>query len=307
MTDTPEKVLSSMIGVQLTDIQNAINALQKQGYRVNKIRKKDGGYRTTFIPPIQLLLVQRKIKTFLVRSFQEWSRGLYGTYKNTSYVDHVRTHSTDRYFFHIDLKNAFPSAQTEIIKPLIYEKFFERTNNKVLSKRMVNLFYDLTTLPGLFRVLPQGTPTAPFLFYLVLGKSGLVNKISSIRGNLNVTVYVDNILVSSRNSINTIIQENIQEKVVSCGFCINNKKTAYYDKFYYQPIINGLRVADERVVLPKKQLRKLRGLIHRALYNPKLIPQAKGIIASLRPIYGGIPPQLMNSHLKLSFRDKRAQ
>jgi hypothetical protein len=180
-----------------------------------------------------------------------------------------------------------------------------------IAQGLADLVLELTTYQG---ILPQGTPTAPFLFYLALTEGGLIEKLDSAcplilpkshdRYKFRLSVYVDNFVISAQKPIPRETQEKIFKIIEELGLKINPKKIRHQGIIHGAPLITGLRVIREnsegKVVLPKKKVRQIRGLIHRAIFDPSLRPKVQGLIASLRPIYGiALPPQLEKPYKKL--------
>ena len=70
------------------------------------------------------------------------------------------------------------------------------------------------------------------------------------------------------------------------------------------PTICGLRIGvagkENKIVLPKKTIRKWRGIIGSARFNhsPELIKKIRGFLFSLKPIYGDERPPQISQILK---------
>jgi hypothetical protein len=298
-TDTPENVLATMIKVSRDELRLALAAAGQ--YTIIKSLKKSGGYRTIYIPAKPLRSVQRKIKLYLQKLWPEPFPGLYGICPGTSCPGHLRVHAADRYFFQLDLQDAFPSTKTKNLRQPLVDRLHLTTNNTRLDHKIVTLIFALTTIDGF---LPQGTPTAPFLFYLALGESGLIDRLARFleEKDITITSYIDNFIFSARHPFSTEMQKHIISIIQKVGFRINPSKTKYHDLHYDTPIISGLRVrtTDSQIILPKKEVRRIRGLLHRAQFDPALRPHVLGLVSMLKPIYHKkIPYQLINGILAL--------
>jgi hypothetical protein len=175
--------------------------------------------------------------------------------------------------------------------------FWAFPQRKEIAQGLTDLIMALTTFRG---ILPQGTPTAPFLFYLALAEGDLFAELKSLfpimlpesqdRYQFRVSAYIDNFVISAQKPIPPRNQEELFKTVEKFGFKINLRKIRQQGMIFGAPLITGLRVTNDKgegkVVLPKRKIRQWRGLIHRAIFEPDLRPKVNGLIASLKPIYG---------------------
>lgn len=273
-------------------------------YTEIKIPKRRGGFRTISIPPEELKKIQRGILRFLRDLWNIRHMQINGLHRG-SYIEHAKRHSESRFIFQIDLKDAFPSVSTLRLKEILYKKIlFEKVvETEYATKQLSKLIIILTTLNG---ILPQGAPTSPFLFYIYLLEEDMIEKLyrcclQDLEG-LEISCYVDGIVVSSQKLITPDIQKNILKTIESLGFQINERKIWLRDCRQGAPLITGIRVDGKgRISLPKKKVRKWRGMINRARFDPdnlELRDKIEGFIASLKPIYGeNLPPQIEKPYL----------
>ena len=183
----------------------------------------------------------------------------------------------------------------------------EEANYEEIGQELADLIIKLTTFRG---ILPQGTPTAPFLFYISLAEGGLFAKVKSLFPNIipesqdryqfQVSVYIDNFVISAQKPIPPKNRKELFKTIEEFGFKVNPRKTWQQAVRSGAPLITGLRIANGRIILPKRKVRQWRGLIHRAIFKPDLRPKVEGFVASLKPIYGSrLPPQLEKPYQKL--------
>jgi RNA-directed DNA polymerase len=271
-------------------------------YREIKIPKKNGGYRTILIPSPELKRIQGKILRFLKKMYILRDSSVFGL-RNGSYVDHARFHSDSRWIFAFDLKDAFPSVSIERVRPFLIQALREKmfSLNQVWpmgkAEELASLISELTTFKG---TLPQGAPTSPFLFFLAIEETKLVTKLFYASRPLKISCYVDGFVISGPHPPNAKIKEKIFRCIEGAGFEANLKKTRQFDCRQGTPLICGLRVDGEgKISLPKKTIRKWRGLIHQAAYisdpdiKKRLAQKIRGFIGALKPIYGDkLPPQI---------------
>lgn len=292
-----------------------------EDYTEVKIPKKRGGYRTLFVPSPELKRIQRRILRFLRKIFRSRYTSTYGLHSG-SYIQHARYHSTARFILQFDLKNAFPSVNISQLRTILLEKFLEFADGLFPKVELVKLletaeeFTDLVIkLTTYNSALPQGAPTSPFLFYIMLTKNyseedglidGLIRELIYLcPSGWKMSCYVDSFIVSGQKPLPPDIKEKMLKIIEEAGFEVNKKKTWLRDCRNGAPLITGIRVDGKgRISLPKKAIKKWRGIIHRAAFETNsfakeyLIRKIEGFIASLKPIYGNeLPPQIKKPYL----------
>jgi len=287
--------------LKVEELRNAFR--YAKDYQEIRIPKKSGGWRTIMIPSPELKKIQRKILRFLQRMYILRDSSVFGL-RSGSYVEHAKFHADSRWLFAFDLKDAFTSVGKEQVRILLRKTFKERLiplryewpDDK--TEEFICLITELTTYN---ETLPQGAPTSPLLFFLVIEESGLTAKLFYASQPMKISCYVDGFVISGSHPPNARIKEKIFRCIEKFGFEANFKKTRQFDCRQGAPLIVGLRIngTEKRVSLPKKTIRKWRGIIHRATLetDPERIEKLKGkiegFIASLKPIYPEkLPPQI---------------
>lgn len=289
-------------------------ALFKRGGRVIKIEyqeiripKKKGGYRTVYIPSAELKKIQRKILRWLKKIALPKDPFLFFSLNGLfwgSFIEHAKIHSNSRWIFKIDIKDAFASVKEPDIEKIFLDLLSQIIPSKYqqLIEKELDFLMKATTFKG---KLPEGAPTSPFLFGLVLVRKRILTKIHNIcNPNWMVSCYVDNIVISGNKKIPSEIRKKIIEIIEEAGFQINKEKTRLFDCRQGAVMITGLRVdGTGRIFLPKKKVRKWRGMIHRAVFekNEDLIKKVEGFRAFLKPLIlnGYVPPKQIEKPLAL--------
>lgn len=292
----------------LIELQKALPL--KENYRKVKIPKKGSGYRTIYVPSPKLKKVQRKILRYLRKLTIERWISIFGLYPRSSFMTHPGTHSNSRYIFQFDLKDAFPSVNIGELKQVVLGKIlrgisYDQENTVRLANQLTNLIIELTTAD---KGLPQGFPTSPFLFYMILAEKywflqiKLHNELQKIyAGGWNISCYVDGFVISGNRPIPFEAQKRILNTFEQIGFRINPKKTRLQDCRNGAVMITGLMVdGNGNISVPEKTREKIRGLIHRACFipfNPMLNQQIEGLITYLKSIYGEeLPPRIVDPY-----------
>jgi hypothetical protein len=295
-------------GIEMISKEELIKALPLAGqYTEIKIPKRRGGFRTLLVPSSELKKTQRKILRFLKEIFPVEHEDIYGLLSG-SYIEHAKCHSNSRWIFSFDLKDAFPSVDISKLRKIIYERIQfisvieEKSPLHSLTEpeiwELSNLLIQLTTFN---QTLPQGAPTSPFLFYLAITQSGLLEKVQKILPlEWKISCYVDGFVISGPKPLSLETKEKIFKTIEEFGFKVNSEKIRQFDCREGAPLICGVRVDGKgRISLPKRKIRKWRGIIHRAVFETDpfnreyLTGKVEGFISSIRPIYEEkLPPQI---------------
>lgn len=285
-------------------------------YTQIKIPKRKGGDRIISIPPKELKKIQKGILRFLKELWRTWHLQIQGLYRG-SYIEHARIHSKSRFVFQFDIKDAFPSVNIALLKKILYNRIrwesidgWKLVANEYEADQLADLIIALTTFK---ETLPQGAPTSPFLFYIYILETNLIGQLyrcclySCCPSGLEMEIscYIDGIVVSSQKPLPPDVRERMVKTVEKTGFKVNEKKIWHRDCRHGNPMITGISIdGNGKISLPKKKIRKWRGIIHRAgKFDPdnlELRQKIEGFIASLKPIYGDkLPPQIEKSYLLL--------
>ena len=286
-----------------------------EDYTEVKIPKKRGNYRTLFVPSPELKRIQRRILRLLKKLFICHYLNIFGL-RSGSYVGHARYHSDSRFILVFDLKDAFSSVDIAKLKNILQKKISGQTELTDFSDKESLTFLDLIIKLVTFNQnLPQGAPTSPFLFYLAITESGLFKNLWTLcPPRHRITCYADNFVISGQKPLKPKVKEKIFKCLEEFGFKVNTKKIRQFDCRQGAPLICGIRVDGEgRISLPKKTIRRWRGIIHSATFetNPFarewLTLRIEGFIASLKPIHGTeLPPQIKKPYLAFKNKNKPA-
>jgi len=306
----------------LKDLRNAVPLAED--YKEITIPKKGGGLRKISIPNPELMNIQKKILRFLNGSMTEkdWlvKKGRHDFISFSmikvyyySFPAHAWLHADSRFIFQFDIKDAFPSVNSQMVHETVRDLLKSSSLGNAEKEELADLITALTVYKG---VLPQGAPTSPILFFLLVIRGGLFETLSCLLQNESyrwhrwlqpnlpgksqwkISFYFDNFVISGDQPLPDDLKEMIFKNVRDFGFKINEKKTWQADCREGVPLVTGLRVdgIKKRVSLPKRTIRKWRAIIHKATSNPT--PESRlmieGFIASTRPIYRGkLPMQIL--------------
>lgn len=154
-------------------------------YKVFKIPKRNGGYRTIYEPDYTLKSIQRNILNNVLneRITSSYAKAYK---KGLSLVDNATPHLNKKVILKLDIKDFFPSI--DFLK--VYKKAFPRN---MYPEAVANLLTNLTTYNNF---LPQGTPTSSYISNLVLRSFDIkVGNFCEDR-NISYTRYCDDMTFS---------------------------------------------------------------------------------------------------------------
>lgn len=196
----------------------------------------------------------------------------------------------------------FPNDKCTDFRKFIREekKGYELKYSQKIIDEFVNMIVSLVTFNG---VLPQGAATSGFLFNLVLSEFGIVNEIERFLINNafkhSISVYADDIVIGLNSEPSKITIQSIIRIIEKNGvFRVNHNKTKVFKRSSVAPPITGFKLVRrpakeqeldddirsqvsgakkrkekggvwyvDRISLPKKVQKKIRGLIHHAILN----------------------------------------
>jgi len=164
--------------------------------------------------------------------------------------------------------------------------------------------------------LPQGAPTSPYLLNLTIWFSGMTSRLEKLqkktigikgKAGYDFSIYADDLTFSayfsfgarpfaSDGNLKTVKQMIIETVEEDGHFKINFRKTRSYNSMKCHPLITGLRVVHNRIVLPKIKIRWLRSFFHHVKNNPdpKVQAQVQGWRSYLHMIYeDDLPKQIV--------------
>lgn len=226
--------------------------------------------------------------------------------ENLSELDLKEIRKHIEYYIRGHWSPLFPVKKARWFRKLISKN--DRRFHPVLDD-FIKVVLSLTTYQG---GLVQGAPTSPWLLNLYLCHSGLVEKIFQFllkerilvepeeigSSRPIISIYSDDITISSSKPIPRYIISKLILLIEgeSC-FKLNSGKTRIFYWSRTAPLVTGLRLVgmdgNRTVRLPKPTSKRIRGLIHRGMFQEELKPTIEGHLANIRQIYGrDLPNQI---------------
>jgi RNA-directed DNA polymerase len=241
--------------------------LCKTRYSKFEIKKKNGGIRVINAPNDGLKSIL-KVLNVIFQHLYEPQQAAVGFTPNKSIVDGAVIHVGKTYVYNIDLKDFFHSFDQKRLKYALMKAPF---NLRGEQREHIAFFIScLCTHPfeidgQLKNVLPQGSPTSPFITNFLCEKLDIRLNGLAKRFGCNYSRYADDISFSNNKNVfkdaeflselKRIIEENQKLE-------INNKKTRLLSKIgIVRQEVTGLTV-NEKVNVRRTYTKELRMLIY---------------------------------------------
>ena len=219
------------------------NEVEKH-YKIFKIPKKKGGYRTIYEPDLTLKRIQRNI---LDNCLKERITSSYAmAYKNGyNLKDNTKVHEQKKVILKLDIKDFFPS----ISFLMVYKYAFPR---HIYPEAVASLLSNLVTYNNF---LPQGSPTSGCISNLVLRSFDLkIGKYIKDK-NIDYTRYCDDMTFSGDFDPKEVI-DFVRQELGKKGFTLNQKKIKIIKSNKAQ-IVTGI-VCNQTLNVPRKYQKKIR-------------------------------------------------
>ena len=252
----------------------------KKQYRIIKLPKGKGAYRTIYAPT---KAYNEKLKNFLLDLQQKVHNldndfTIHGFMRGRGPVTNAQKHIGYEYTLSLDLKDFFSDVKLEMVAEYLNEE--ER---------------DLCFIEGIAR---QGLPTSPLMANLAFIKldTQIKDALSEEGAYTMYTRYADDMIFSFNHYELAETIETIVEKIVTAGgFTLNTKKRKLQSAKNGRRIITGIAVAERRIYPTRKIRRQIRAALHQ-----KKKAEAIGLLSwsqclEPRPFY--TDRDLLNKHI----------
>ena len=238
-SNKPKEILN-----KLYSISNRI----ENNYKVYKIKKHNGTYRTIYSPNPLLKSIQRKILNNILNN-KEISKYAKAYHKNISLKDNALPHLNKKIVLKLDIIDFFENIEY----PTIYKYCF----NEVYFPKSVG--HLLTTLCTYESRLPQGEPTSSYISNLIM--KDFDNEIGSYceQHNISYTRYSDDMTFSGKFNPRELISI-VRKQLYKLGLKINNKKIHVINNSQQQNV-TGI-IVNKKIQVSSKYRNKIRQSIY---------------------------------------------
>lgn len=236
-------------------------------YKVFKLRKSDGSFRTIEDPEPKLKAVLRNLNDLLQAVYYfirpDCVQGFTISAPSDeprNIVSNAQKHAGNPYMLNLDLKDFFHQIRKERVEDIL-----KIIMNKSCDCNLISL---LSSLMVYKNRLPMGSPTSPVLsnFTLLDTDHEMMNLCRMY--NITFTRYADDLSFSSTKRIEPSFRHIIEDILFYKGFQVNPAKIKWYgpddDK-----VVTGIIVGEDVLSLPMDYFDKLRHEVE--LYKNTLI------------------------------------
>lgn len=229
---------------------------------------------------------------------------LFSGIKGKSYINNARQHEGQNFVFKVDISKFFPNTSRE----KVYNFFLNKLQT---SKDIAKILTDCTTVDlrkysksknyteilkfldnakiRQISHLSTGAPTSMLLSFLA--NQSMFDAINEICSNEKciLSVYADDITISSKNAIIYKVRERIIKIIESYGYSISKKKQKYIKKIEYKIVTGTVINKKGTISVPNKLIRKTHDKIlkyKRGSLDNKELQSLKGCVNAANQING---------------------
>ncbi len=239
-TKIPEKETIKI----LYSISNRI----ERNYKVYKIKKRNGKYRTIYSPNPLLKNIQKNILKNILneRSISKYAKAYH---KGTCLKDNAYPHLNKKIILKLDIIDFFENIEYQTI----YNECF---NKSYFPKAIGHLLTYLCTYESR---LPQGAPTSSYISNLVM--KDFDNELGNwcSKNNISYTRYSDDMTFSGDFNPTIVIQK-VRKMLYKYNLKINNKKI-HVTNHSQQQNVTGI-VVNDKLQLSSKYRNNIRQAIY---------------------------------------------
>lgn len=251
----------------------------ENNYRIFKIKKHNGGFRTIYEPNSTLKYIQRQILKNILnnKSISKYAK----TYKRgISLKDNACPHLNKKVILKLDIKDFFDSIHfLDIYQACFSLEYFPK-----------NIGILLTYLCTYDNHLPQGAPTSSYISNLIMKEFDEEIGAYCLESGISYTRYSDDMTFSGNFLPKTLIKK-IQNMLSRLGMTLNYKKIHVISCNYRQSV-TGI-VVNEKLQVSKEYRKKIRQEVYfinklGLKYHLKNIKYKKDKKMYLKALYGKI-------------------
>lgn len=207
--------------------------------------KLDGTFRFIIKPNKSLNDWLKRVKRILYQQRKDWPTFIHGGVKKRNYVSFARPHTNKNTVITIDVRDCFGSISQKQVQTALIEKL--GLSSGLACRLAAKLCYR--------RRIPQGFATSSYLANLCLNDALLTIKRQMDRMGVDMTIYVDDIALSSHHINSAKIINLVSQELSRAGLAINKTKVKVMHSYGPQTIC-GL-IVNKRISLTRQKKKEL--------------------------------------------------
>ena len=207
--------------------------------------KSDGTFRPIVKPNKPLSDWLKRVKSALYQQRKDWPTFIHGGVKKRSYISFARPHTNKNTVITVDIRDCFGSISQNNVQTALVEKL--GLPSGLAHRLAAKLCYK--------RHIPQGFATSSYLTNLCLNDTLLIIKRQMSRMSVDMTIYVDDIALSSQYIDSAKVINLVSKELSRAGLAISKAKVKVMHSYGPQ-IICGL-VVNKRISLARQKKKEL--------------------------------------------------
>lgn len=284
-----EKLLNRL-GVTKAELKQAI----AKGYRPFK-KQKNGKSRWIEAPNDKLKAIQQKLLQYL-QEYLTCPPYCTAGFKGQNNIKNAMVHGCKREVITTDISQCFPNTKAKYVRKFFAEEFGA-------TGEVLELLIALTTYKG---YLPTGAPTSTLLVCFAHKKifDDIYKKMQEL--DVDMTVYVDDITLSTHKHIGNWVIKYINNSLKRHGLQIKWEKTKRYG--YKYAVVTGVHIAQcGKMSAPFKVGHSVVKALQEKELTQMSITELQGIIAKISYIQQFQPTKMAVTKGKAIRQLKRLQ
>ena len=214
-------------------------------------------------PKQELKVIQKRIKNGLMKC--RFPNYIFSGVKGKSYIDNAKMHAGIKYLYKIDISAFFPNTSRE--KVYMFFKNELKTSSDVaeivtnlctydisidlVEKKEIDTFIRMKKIKHINHLCTGASPS-PLLSYLV--NKSMFDEMYSLclKYNVNMSVYVDDVVFSCDKPIQPEFRGRILKIVLKNGYNISKNKVKYYGSSDVKKVTGVIIKPDGTLDVPNK-------------------------------------------------------
>ncbi|PZP40263.1 MAG: hypothetical protein DI585_01425 [Pseudomonas fluorescens] len=214
-------------------------------YRVFRIHKGKGKYRTIQAPKVALKVIQKWLSHHISEAIT-YPKYVHGFVPGRSHITAAQAHVGANWVYSIDIENFFPTTSESKVEAALRGIGYSESGSKLISK-----------LCCYTKNLSQGSPASPVLSNLVF--KDLDSRIAELSSQIgvNYTRYADDLVFSGQGEFPEALLP-VKAWISEAGWSVSKDKEHFAQLPKQRLKVHGLLVHESSPILTKGYRKKIR-------------------------------------------------